>query len=106
MQTLGTDIMVNHFDRMYWVKWFSVVYMDSFDKTFEYFIVPDTRQDHELDAARAMGATVIHVVRPDSESSQDTHITEAGLPIRDGDIVITNDGSLEDLYSKIEKVIK
>jgi dephospho-CoA kinase len=53
-----------------------------------------------------MGATVIHVVRPNSESSQDTHITEAGLPIRDGDIVITNDGSLEDLYSKIEKVIK
>lgn len=107
MQALGTDIMVNHFDRMYWVKWFSVVYMDSFDKTFEYFIVPDTRQDHELDAARAMGATVIHVVRPNNESSKvDTHITEAGLPIREGDTVIINDGSLEELYAKIEKAIK
>ncbi len=107
MQTLGTDIMVNHFDRMYWVKWFSVVYMDSFDKTFEYFIVPDTRQDHELDAARAMGATVIHVVRPNNESSKvDTHITEAGLPIREGDTVIINDGSIEELYAKIEKAIK
>ncbi|QQG32128.1 dNMP kinase [Citrobacter phage CkP1] len=107
MQALGTDIMVNHFDRMYWVKWFSLVYLDNFEKSFEYFVVPDTRQDFELDAARAMGATVIHVVRPNAESKKiDTHITEAGLPIREGDTVIINDGSLEELYEKIEKVIK
>ena len=106
MQTLGTDIFCNMVDRMYWLKLFAIDYVDSFHDDLDFYIVPDTRQDHELDAARAMGATVIHVVRPDSESSQDTHITEAGLPIRDGDIVITNDGSLEDLYSKIEKVIK
>ncbi|AHJ86986.1 deoxynucleoside monophosphate kinase [Salmonella phage STP4-a] len=107
MQTLGTDIMVNHFDRMYWVKWFSLVYLDNFGKNLDYFIVPDTRQDHELDAARAMGATVIHVVRPSSVNSKvDTHITEAGLPIKQGDTVITNDGSLEELYAKIKKVLK
>ena len=56
-----------------------------------------------MDAARAMGATVIHVVRP-GQKSNDTHITEAGLPIRDGDLVITNDGSLEELFSKIKKM--
>lgn len=106
MQTLGTDIFCDMVDRMYWLKLFAIDYVDSFHDDLDFYIVPDTRQDHELDAARAMGATVIHVVRPGNESSQDTHITEAGLPIRDGDIVITNDGSLEDLYSKIEKVIK
>lgn len=106
MQTLGTDIMCNMADRMYWVKLFSLDYLDKFHDGYDYYIVPDTRQDHELEAARAMGATVIHVVRPETESSQkDTHITEAGLPIREGDIVITNDGSLEELYAKIEKVI-
>lgn len=107
MQTLGTDIVCNLVDRMYWLKLFAINYVDSFHDDLDFYIVPDTRQDHELDAARAMGAMVIHVVRPEQESLQkDTHITEAGLPIRDGDIVITNDGSLEDLYSKIEKVIK
>jgi hypothetical protein len=109
MQTLGTDIMVNYFDRMYWVKWFSLVFLEQFStkSKYDFFIVPDTRQDHELDAARAMGATVIHVVRPDLVYSKvDTHITEAGLPVREGDTVITNDGSLEELYAKIEKAIK
>lgn len=107
MQTLGTDIVCNLVDRMYWLKLFAINYVDSFHDDLDFYIVPDTRQDHELDAARAMGAMVIHVVRPEQESLQkDTHITEAGLPIRDGDIVITNDGSLGDLYSKIEKVIK
>lgn len=106
MQTLGTDIVCNMVDRMYWLKLFSIDYLDSFHSDLDFYVVPDTRQDHELDAARAMGATVIHVVRPGNDSSKDTHITEAGLPIRAGDIVITNDGSLEDLYSEIEKVIK
>lgn len=107
MQALGTDLVVNVFDRMYWVKLFSITYLDKFSGNFDYFIVPDTRQDHELDAARAMGATVIHVVRPELVYSKiDTHITEAGLPILKGDTVITNDGSLEELYEKIEKAIK
>lgn len=106
MQTLGTDIVCNMVDRMYWLKLFAIDYVDSFHDELDYYVVPDTRQDHELDAARAMGAMVIHIVRPGNESSKDSHITEAGLPIRAGDIVITNDGSLEDLYSEIEKVIK
>lgn len=105
MQTLGTDIVCDKLDRMYWVKRFTLVMADTFGD-YDYFIVPDTRQDHELDVARAMGATVIHVVRPEQEGSKkDTHVTERGLPIREGDIVITNDGSLEELYSKINTIL-
>ena len=58
-----------------------------------------------METARAMGATVIHVVRSGTEST-DKHITEAGLPIEEGDLVITNDGSLEELYSKIETILR
>ena len=105
MQALGTDLIVNNFDRMYWVKLFALDYLDKFNSGYDYYIVPDTRQNHEMDAARAMGATVIHVVRP-GQKSNDTHITEAGLPIRDGDLVITNDGSLEELFSKIKNTLK
>lgn len=105
MQTLGTDLVVNHFDRMFWVKLFALEYADNFYEDKEFFIVPDTRQDHELAFARAMGATVIHVVR-DGSGSEDTHITEAGLPIADGDTVIENNGTLEEFKQKIIEALK
>lgn len=105
MQTLGTDIVVDCFDKMYWVKWCMDEYADNFEK-YNYFIVPDVRQEHEISFARAMGATIVHVVRPDQEIKKDSHITERGLPVMPGDIVITNDGSLEELYKKIDKVLK
>lgn len=105
MQALGTDLIVDNFDRMYWVKLFALQYLDKINSDLDYFIIPDTRQEHEMDAARMMGATVIHVVRP-GQKSNDTHITEAGLPIHDGDLVITNDGSLEELYTKIKDTLK
>lgn len=104
MQTLGTDLIVNHFDRMFWVKLFANEYADKFYEDKKFFIVPDTRQDHELAFARAMGATVIHVVREGS-GSEDTHITEAGLPIAEGDIVIENNGTLEEFKNKIIEVL-
>lgn len=105
MQTLGTDLVVNHFDRMFWVKLFALEYADRFFEDKEFFIVPDTRQDHELAFARAMGATVIHVVR-DGSGSEDTHITEAGLPIAEGDTVIENNGTLEEFKQKIIEALK
>ncbi|AIA79993.1 deoxynucleoside monophosphate kinase [Escherichia phage vB_EcoM_JS09] len=105
MQALGTDVVVNLFDRMYWVKLFALNYMDYIGSDFDYYVVTDTRQVHEMETARAMGATVIHVVRSGTEST-DKHITEAGLPIEEGDLVITNDGSLEELYSKIETILR
>ena len=104
MQALGTDVIVNCFDSMYWVKLFALNYLDTLG-TVDYFVVTDTRQDFEMATARAMGATIIHVVRPGNKSN-DTHITEAGLPVLDGDQLIINDGSIEELYSKIDSIIK
>lgn len=105
MQTLGTDLIVNHFDRMFWIKLFASKFADCFEREKDFFIVPDTRQEHELAFARAMGATVIHVVR-DGNESKDTHITEAGLPIKEGDTVIKNNGTLEEFNELITKEFK
>lgn len=113
MQTLGTDIVVDQIDRMFWMKLFADAYFDSmkarYDSVvgeFKYFVVPDVRQVHEIDALRMMGATIIHVVRPDTDDSSDQHITEAGLPIHETDTVIVNDGTLEQLFEKLNKAIK
>ncbi|AWD90584.1 deoxynucleoside monophosphate kinase [Erwinia phage Cronus] len=106
MQTLGTDLVVNCFDRMFWVKLFALEYADQFNSEKEIFIVPDTRQNHELAFARAMGATVIHVVRKDTGVQKDFHITEVGLPIGPNDIVITNDSTLDEFKEKINQTLE
>ncbi|AHY25127.1 dNMP kinase [Pectobacterium bacteriophage PM2] len=113
MQTLGTDIVVDNIDRMFWMKIFTTKYLETLGLkyesdigTYEYFVISDVRQVHEMDVLRAMGATIIHVVRPDTEIEKDDHITEKGLPYEDSDSLIVNDGTVEELYEKLKKVIK
>ena len=106
MQTLGTDIVVDRFDRMFWIKIAVGNYLDNYYSGSKYFVIPDVRQQHEIDTLRSMGATVIHVVRPDSDQSNDTHITEAGLKQHYTDSVILNTGTVEDLYSKFNEIMK
>lgn len=105
MQTLGTDIVVDELDRMFWMKLFADKYFDNMYSDYDYFVVPDVRQVHEIETLRTMGATIIHVVRPDAVDSEDSHITEAGLPITPTDIVIENNGTVEELFEKIKKVL-
>ncbi|BAQ22813.1 dNMP kinase [Edwardsiella phage PEi20] len=105
MQTLGTDIVVDELDRMFWMKLFADTYFDNMYSDYDYFVVPDVRQVHEIETLRAMGATIIHVVRPDAVDSEDLHITEAGLPIGPTDIVIENNGTVEELFEKLKKVL-
>lgn len=101
MQTLGTDICV-HLDKMVWVRAFAGQYVEAIEKGCQCFIVPDCRQEHETSVLRSLGATFIHVVKPGNEQNSDDHITEAGIPFHPHeDILITNEGSLEDLYEKL-----
>lgn len=105
MQTLGTDLVVDCLDRMFWMKLFADKYFDNIYSDFDYFVVPDVRQVHEIETLRTMGATIIHVVRPDTIDEEDTHITEVGLPIGPTDQVIMNDGTVEELFEKLKKVL-
>lgn len=105
MQTLGTDIVCTEFDSMFWIKTFACDYLDNLYSGYKYYVVPDVRQKNELDSLRAMGATIIFVERDEANHSTDTHITEAGLPPLASDIVIKNNGTLEELFDKINKVI-
>lgn len=104
MQALGTDIIVNLVDRMYWMKLFTMYYLDVFDND-SIIAISDIRQTHEIELFRALGATVIHVERPELESA-DTHITEAGLNILENELRIINDGTIEDLYTKLDTLIE
>jgi len=111
MQTIGTDIGCNQVDKLIWMH----PMVDAFLGT-ENLIVSDARQIVEINLLRKLGAKVIHINNPWIQNT-DTHITEAGLPILDDDVVIENsfnplnsdiqyiNDCLLGLHSKIDEVI-
>ncbi|QPI13969.1 deoxynucleoside monophosphate kinase [Serratia phage 4S] len=103
MQTLGTDICV-HFDKLVWVRCFASAYIEALvSGQYDYFIVPDIRQEHESATVRKLGAICIHTDR--GVVNTDKHITEQKQEILSGDIVIHNTGTIEDLYEILDKTL-
>ncbi len=62
-------------------------------------IVPDVRFENEADLVRKNGI-LIHIKA--RGGIKGNHVSEQSLPIKDGDIVIDNNGSLAELYAKLD----
>lgn len=84
MTTIGTDIGVNQVDKLIWMHPLIQVLSEN-----ENVVVSDCRQEHEMVLMRKFGAIVMHIINPHITDT-DTHITERGLAIIDGDKVIQN----------------
>ena len=67
------------------------------------WVVTDLRFDNELEFMREMGALVVKIKSP--ETSHDDHITERGFEDSECDIIIDNNGSLDDLTVKVISLI-
>ena len=107
MQRLGTDFVCNKCDELFWVRLAIKNYADNLNPEVEYFIIPDVRQDWEIDSIRKLGGVIVHVKRDsiNKNVSIDNHSTERVLPIKSGDIIINNNSSLEEFYNTISKYI-
>lgn len=72
----------------------------------DHVVVPDVRFDVEAEAIRHLGGTIIHIVRPgvglDGDSA--THVSEAGIEFRFGDMHLSNSGSVEELHHKVDRL--
>lgn len=105
MQVLGTDIVVNHIDYDFWNRCMMTSYFNIRNKNKDVFLIKDVRQPHELSLARDLGATIIFIERDSINKNIDTHITEAGLEPEATDIIVKNDGTIEELSEKLKEVI-
>ncbi len=59
-------------------------------------VIPDVRFDSEAEWVRRAGGQIIHLRRSDAPKIKE-HASEAGVTIHTEDLVLTNNGSLEDL---------
>lgn len=102
MQRFGTDLVCNKIDQNFWTNYA----LDVCNKAKTHVIISDVRQQWELDALRAIDSVIIHIKRDGINNNADMHSTESGLPSYDGDFVVENNGSLDELFKKVNKILK
>lgn len=92
-QTLGTDWGRNMINPDLWVN------CASKDCNYD-----DVRFENEADFIRKNGGVIVHVILPGS--SNDPHESELGIAVKAEDIVVINDGTIEDAAEKIKNAIE
>lgn len=102
LQTLGTEWGWKNLGRDGWVNRLDARVKSAAD-TFDLIIIPDVRVN-ETEAAyiRANHGVIWHILKPaDPTQPKDHHVTEHGVPILAGDVVIDNNGTLDDFKGKV-----
>lgn len=102
LQLLGTEATKPVFGDNIWLKRWFLSY--SAVRDTDHVVVPDVRFDVEADAIRNLGGTIIHIVRPGAGLPGTTgeHSSEAGIELLDGDMYLSNSGSIYDLGPKVD----
>lgn len=112
LQFISTDLIKNKIDKNFFVRRM-IEDIKVFSNYYDIIVIPDVRLRSEIDMIREEFEDVcaIHVERTNFESEltleQKQHYTEIDLDSYDNyDYKVINDGSLEDLKTKIINILK
>lgn len=112
LQQLGTDVIRNKIDNLFFINRI-IGDINVYSYYCDAITISDARLPEEIDLIdKAFDNVVkIRIERPNFENNLDSkerkHLTETALDNYDNyDYVIINDGTLEDLNNKIEKIVK
>jgi len=118
-QIIGTEIFQhaihNHLDlkvgpKQHWTYLFEQWYQKQLlENPNLKVIVSDVRFPHELEIVKKLGGKIIKIVRPEKDHNLDQHTSETyidQIPTKNIDRLIINDGTLNDLYSKLDQTLE
>jgi len=99
LQNLGTEVMRNGFHEDIWIA--------SLQRRLHAHgssvVVSDVRFPNEADAIRDAGGMLLRIERPGYGGCG--HATETALASFKADVTLVNDGTLEELFSKLETLV-
>ena len=120
-QLLGTECGRRVFRDDMWVKRAELAWLEHKEYIENYtgggwieasgwggMVVTDVRFPNEAEWIKEMGGITIHIVRPGATGNVGvgaSHASELGYPDELKDITIYNNGTLKDLYHKLDKAI-
>lgn len=100
LQTLGTEWGRDLVSPEIWVQLAAI----KLEHAGPGMVVTDVRFENEASWIRENGI-LIHIHRPGAPVVN-PHVSEAGVEIQDGDIIISNSGTLTDLELKVDGVLQ
>ena len=107
MQTIGTDLVRDHYDENLWVN--VVKRKLSQLKPTDNVVISDIRFQNELDMLAELNLIekyyFFRIIRQNKNTKKDLHSTENQELVCPLIVNIHNDGSLEELFEKVEKKI-
>lgn len=104
MQVFGTDIVCKY-DNTVWVRYTLERFVNKYaGDEYNHLLVTDCRQEHEYKYLKRLGAKFVFIVK--DTGIVDEHSTEKGLTPQPGDSIITNEGTLKQLKSKVLDTFK
>ena len=99
MQYIGTDLFRKQFNENIWVN----TARNYINNHSENIIVTDCRFENEINLIKEMGGKII-IIKRDNINNVNKHESEKKLEIDDA-YIIENNGTLEELYLNIDKII-
>ncbi len=104
LQTLGTEWGRRQIADDIWLR-----LADQWLKTLPRWITgavfSDVRFENEANFVRSHGGTVVHLIRGDAPEVEG-HLSETGVRVAAGDIVIRNDGTVDELYARLDDLLR
>jgi len=94
--------------RKLWINRFRLWYKKTTKKNgFEGDVcITDVRFPHEAETIKEMGGIIIKLERPSLDYEKDNHASEQEIDLIQQHWTVINDGTIEDLYPKIDEIIK
>lgn len=105
LQVLGTEVGREMIDVDVWVK-ISERMIRSLLANGKKVIITGVRYPNEVDLIERLGGRTVWVERPSDSASKSIHISESSVLPRDFQHVVDNDGTLEDLYRKGDRLVE
>lgn len=104
-QTLGTDWGREMIGRDVWLKLARRQWsLACRDKGFAGTVITDVRMSNEAAWVREAGGVVIHVERTVATWVR-PHVSEMPLPVLNGDYRLRNDGTVDELYRRVDDLM-
>lgn len=96
LQDFG-EAMCQEFGEDFWIKRWFLDYAELSET--DHIVVTDVRKDIEAELLRGLGGVIVHISREGAglQGAEGQHKTEQGVTVEGGDIILHNDGTLEDL---------